>query len=94
MPKELGNHFIICNWNKGGERVTKEILSPDGDPMAQIVVIAKQEIEASILNYYHDYQNVTFINSDPVLHSILETARVDRAKVLLSLRMKLLLMCN
>ena len=80
MPKDLSGHFVICNWNEGGERVIREIHSPDAAPNAHIVVIADHEPPASIALRQQENPNITFIKSDPVLHSVLKLANVEKAR--------------
>lgn len=80
MPKNLGEHIVICNWNDRGDRIVREIHSPLAEPETEIVVIAKQDIEEEELRMSTEYEKVFFIRSDPTLHRVLKKARAHLAK--------------
>jgi voltage-gated potassium channel len=80
MPKELGSHIVICNWNDRGDRIIKEIHSPLAAPETEIVVIAKKDIDEEELRMCPEYEKVFFMRSDPTLHHILNKARAHLAK--------------
>ncbi len=80
MPKNLGEHIVICNWNDRGDRIVREIHSPLAEPETEIVVIAKQPIEEEELRMSSEYEKVFFIRSDPTLHRVLKKARAHLAK--------------
>jgi voltage-gated potassium channel len=80
MPKNIGEHIVICNWNNRGDRIIREIHSPLAEPETEIVVIAKQEIEEEELRMSTEYEKVFFIRSDPTLHRVLKKARAHLAK--------------
>ncbi len=80
MPKDLGEHIVICNWNNRGDRIIREIHSPLAEPETEIVVIAKRDIDEEELRMSTEYEKVFFIRSDPTLHRVLKKARAHLAK--------------
>ncbi len=79
MPKDSDGHIIICNWNEGGDRIVKEIHSPQAFPEIEIIVIADKEVNEKALRHSPEYEKVYFIHSDPTLHEVLTRARVNHA---------------
>ncbi|RME02194.1 MAG: potassium channel protein, partial [Calditrichaeota bacterium] len=80
MPKDMENHIIICNWNRRGDRIIKEIHSDLGSPETEIIVITEKEVNESELRSNRAYEKVFFIKSDPTLHDVLKHARAHRAR--------------
>lgn len=80
MPKEVSDHFAICNWNDGGDKIIKEIHAPQGEPETEIIVVTDKELNEVELRKSPEYEKVYFIKSDPTLHSVLMGSRVHLAK--------------
>lgn len=76
MPKEIEDHIVICNWNEKGERIVREIHSPQASPEIPIVIITdkedKETREQELRMAYSEYENVFFVKGDPTLHNILK----------------------
>ncbi len=80
MPKELEQHIVICNWNRRGDRIIREIHSPLASPQTEIVIISDSEMNEAELRQQAEYEKVFFVRSDPTLHEVLKRARAHLAK--------------
>lgn len=80
MPKELEKHIVMCNWSSKGDRIIKEIHSPQAAPETDVIVITKKDINEEELRLGLEYEKVYFIRSDPTLHNVLRKARAHLAK--------------
>ena len=58
MPNNIANHYIICNWNNGGDKIIKEIHSQQADPNAEIIVITQKNVDESSLRNNPEYKDV------------------------------------
>ena len=82
MPNNVKEHFVICNWNKKGERIVRELHSPLAAPNVPIIVLteARPENEEVLRSAYPDeFSNVEFRLGDPTQYEVLRHARVDTA---------------
>lgn len=80
MPRHLENQIVICSWNKGGDKIIKELHSPVAEPDTEIVVITDKSINEEELRKSREYEKVFFVRSDPTLHDVLKASRVHLAK--------------
>ncbi len=80
MPSDIKQQIVLCNWNSSGDRIIKELHSGQAVPNTEIVVISENRINEEELRRSPAYSKVYFIHSDPVLHDVLESARVHLAK--------------
>ena len=80
MPKNISEHIVVCNWNERADRIVSELHSPQGIPDAEIVVIAPTEVNSAEFKGRPEFDNVTFINSDPSFHDILRICNAHRAR--------------
>jgi voltage-gated potassium channel len=77
---EFSEHFAICNWNAQGDRIIKELHSPQAEPETEIVVVTNAEVNEQELRESAEYERVFFIRGDPTLHTVLKSARVHLAR--------------
>ena len=80
MPKGIEKHIAICNWNDGGDRIIKEIHSPQAEPDTEITIITSKSVNEEELRRSPCYEKVFFIRGDPTLHDVLRSSRVYLAK--------------
>lgn len=80
MPKEIQKHIAICNWNDRGDRIIKELHSPQAEPETEIIVITPKDVNETELRKSPAYKRVFFVKSDPTLHDVLRDSRVHLAK--------------
>lgn len=86
MPSNIEKHIIICNWNKRGDRVVTELHSHQGEKDTHLVVITEKDVnERELRSESNVYENVFFVKSDPVLHSVLKASKVHLAKSIIIL---------
>lgn len=89
VPKEIKSHIVICNWNDKGDRIIKEIHSPQAEPETEIFIVTDKEdkeIMEEELRASSEYQKVYFIKGDPTLHSVLRnSAQAHLAKSIIIL---------
>jgi len=70
---KFSGHIIICGWNYQGERITKDLLSPEQKQYRQIVVLANIE-QRPVKD-----ERIEFIMGDPTQDGNLVRAGVMRA---------------
>ena len=80
MPRGVEEHIVMCNWNDRGDRIVKEIHSPEGAPDTEIIIITESNIDESELRVSSAYEKVFFIHSDPTMHEVLKKARAHLAR--------------
>lgn len=72
--------IVICNWNYRGDRIIKELHSPQAVPDCPIVVLSEKKIETDQYYKRQYYQNVTFIYGDSTDKKVLEFVNAHLAK--------------
>ncbi|MCK5000738.1 MAG: TAXI family TRAP transporter solute-binding subunit, partial [Anaerohalosphaera sp.] len=87
MPTDLKKHIVICNWNERGARIINEIHSKQAEPETDIIVITEKKTDEKKLRGENKryFQNVFFVEGNPVFHSILKYAKLKSAKTVLVL---------
>lgn len=80
MPEHMSKHFVICNWNDRADRIVSELHSEQGAPNSEIIVIANQDVNQTQYRGKAEYENVTFIKSDPSLHDVLRVCNAHHAQ--------------
>jgi len=82
MPKNLNKHIAICNWNKRGDTVIRELHHPSAEPDKELIVLTDMDVNEKELRERSRkrYGNVYFIKGDPTSYETLESARVHLAK--------------
>ena len=80
-------HIAICNWNDRGDRIIRELHSPQAEPDTEIVIITKNKPsnEEELRRANKAYERVYFIESDPAIHDVLKASRIHQAKSVLIL---------
>ena len=79
MPVDLNNHIVICNWNRMGDKIVRELHSPVVKPKREILVITQSEINEEELRLNLEYEKVFFLRSDPTAEQVLKHACVEDA---------------
>lgn len=86
MPDEIDRHIVICNWNSRGDKIVRELHTPEAVPETEIVVISTQDPGEDRLRAVKgpcgedSYSRVFFVRSDPQLHEVLESAKIHLAR--------------
>ena len=85
MPAKFSERIIICNWNYRGDRIIKELHSPQAVPDCPIVVLTERKIETNQYYKLKPYQNVTFIHGVPMDKKVLEFVNAHQARSIIIL---------
>ena len=79
VPVDLSNHIVICNWNRMGDKIIRELHSPVVKPKREILVITQAEINEEELRLHPEYEKAFFMRSDPTAEQVLKHACVEDA---------------
>lgn len=85
MPNDIQKHFLICNWNERGDRVISELHATQASPNTEIVVITERDVNEEELRKSKIYDNVYFVKSDPILHSVLKASKIKSVESIIIL---------
>ncbi len=75
---KIENHVIVCGYGRNGRQAVRELLTHDEN----IVVIEKDEEISESVDY--EIPRVTFITGDAIHDEVLEQAKVQKAKALIT----------
>jgi len=83
MPGNSNHHIVICNWNKKGAKVVRELYNSEALLDTGIIVLLdKRPVKEKQMreNSSHEYSNVEFRECNPLSAESLEDANILNAK--------------